>query len=312
MDDKLVSVIIPAFKADKYIGQTLASVGAQVYKNWEVIVVEDGFRDKTEEIVSQFKNSFPNNSVIFLRHEVNQGLPGTRNTAIKAASGAYIALLDADDIWEPEHLQIAVDTLTREKADLVYSSAYIFKDNPQIRDGIAGPTPEELKNFPDSLLIRIGSFIQPSTVVMRRQAIESVGLFNAEVRIAEDYDLFIRMADANLKFVYVNAKTCLWRRGHTSLSSNLIKLQEATANVMLKHRSTQCFSEGLWREKTLLACLYIAKYHSRKKPYKTAEFLFKAWTVMPLTKFKYLGGVALMLILALLNAPKTLIQKHNF
>lgn len=312
MDDKLVSVIIPAFKADKYLGQTFASVGAQAYRNWEVIVVEDGFRDKTEEIVSQFKNSFPENSVIFLRHEVNQGLPATRNTAIKAASGTYVALLDADDIWEPNHLQIAIKTLTAEQADLVYSTAYKFKDNPQIREGCFGPSPDQIKSFPDSLITYMGNFILPSTVVMRRKAIEQVGFFDAKTRVAEDYDLFIRMADANLKFVYVSERTCLWRRGHESLSSDAIRIKEANTNVMLKHSAAQCFSEGLWKETALFACLSISKDYAKTDPYKAAKFLFQAWKIKPLAKLKYLGGSIFMFTLALLAAPKKLIQKYNF
>lgn len=309
MHNQLVSVIIPAYKAEKYIEQTLASVGAQTYKRWEVIVVEDGSEDSTENIVEAFSFSFQENPVTFLRHEVNKGLPATRNTAIKQAQGEYIALLDADDLWEPSHLDVAIKALVSQQVDLVYSTAYKFKKTPQILEGTFGPTPEDLSCFPDSLLIRMGSFILPSTVVMRRQAIEQVGLFNPKVRVAEDYDLFIRMANAELKFVYVKERTCLWRRGHVSLSSDLIKIKEANANVMLKHGTSKCFSQGLWKEKTLLACLSISKYYSKENPYKAAEFLYKAWRTEPLVKCKYLGGVALMLLLTLLYAPKKRLQE---
>ena len=103
MSSPLISICIPAYKADRYLATTLASVGNQTYPNWELIVVEDGSRDRAEEIVTAFSATV-SQSVRFLRHEKNRGLPATRNTGIEAALGNWVALLDSDDLWKPEHL----------------------------------------------------------------------------------------------------------------------------------------------------------------------------------------------------------------
>src|ERR1039457_4756626 len=100
MNTPLVSICIPAYNAERFIPETLASVRAQTYKNWEVIVTEDGTKDSTEELLATFAKPVPQ-PVIYNRHEINRGLPHTRNTGIGAARGQWIAFLDADDFWEP-------------------------------------------------------------------------------------------------------------------------------------------------------------------------------------------------------------------
>ena len=104
MTEELISVIIPAFNAERYIGQALESVASQTYQNWEILVTNDGGTDDTLRIVAEFaqKNSQP---VRVLEHEQNSGLSAARNTAMRAARGEYIAFLDADDFWLPDHLE---------------------------------------------------------------------------------------------------------------------------------------------------------------------------------------------------------------
>src|SRR5687767_8608489 len=99
----LISICIPSYKADKYLGAALASVKEQTLTDWEVIVTEDGSKDRAEEIVKEFAATVTQ-TVVYQRHEVNRGLPATRNTSIAAARGEFIAFLDADDKWVAGHL----------------------------------------------------------------------------------------------------------------------------------------------------------------------------------------------------------------
>ena len=100
-----VSVVIPNFNHTRYVSEAIQSVLAQAYRSFEIIVVDDGSTDNCREVVSQFGNQ-----VHYIWQE-NQGLAGARNTAIRAAEGELIALLDADDKWHPSFLEKMVSLM---------------------------------------------------------------------------------------------------------------------------------------------------------------------------------------------------------
>lgn len=110
MKDNLpfVSVIIPAYNAEAFIGRTLESVLAQTYENIEVLVVDDGSRDRTAEIVASFAQK---DSRVILLKQQNAGVAAARNLAIEKSRGEYIAPLDADDIWYPSKLDKQVQCI---------------------------------------------------------------------------------------------------------------------------------------------------------------------------------------------------------
>ena len=110
----LVSVIMPCYKMGRFIGEALESVGRQTYANWEVIAVDDcGPEDGTREAVEGFAKQFPNNRVIYHRHEKNGGVSAARNTAIGMAQGEYLAFLDPDDAWDAAKLEFSVGAFTK-------------------------------------------------------------------------------------------------------------------------------------------------------------------------------------------------------
>src|SRR3981081_1852732 len=104
----LVSVLIPAFNAEETVADTLRSVRAQSYRNLEIIVVDDGSRDNTARIVSQFESE---DSRIRLIEQANSGVAAARNAAPAASSGSLIAPLDADDLWHPQKIELQVNNL---------------------------------------------------------------------------------------------------------------------------------------------------------------------------------------------------------
>ena len=101
MDD-LVSIIMPSFNTGKYITETIESVLAQSYKNWELIIVDDCSSDNTDEIVSTYLSD---DRIHYLKNEKNSGAAFSRNTALREAKGKWIAFLDSDDLWMPEKLE---------------------------------------------------------------------------------------------------------------------------------------------------------------------------------------------------------------
>lgn len=100
MTDTLVSIITPCYNGEKYISQTIRSVLEQTYENWEMIIVDDGSSDGSADII----RSFADPRITLLQQE-NSGSAAARNAGIRAARGRYLALLDADDLWEPEFLK---------------------------------------------------------------------------------------------------------------------------------------------------------------------------------------------------------------
>lgn len=98
----LVSIIMPSFNTGKYIMETIESVRAQSYKNWELIIVDDCSEDDTDEIVGKFLSD---KRIHYLKNEMNRGAAFSRNIALKMAKGKWIAFLDSDDLWMPEKLE---------------------------------------------------------------------------------------------------------------------------------------------------------------------------------------------------------------
>ena len=117
MDEKLVSVIIPAYNIEDYIGRCLDSIISQTYKNLEIIVVDDGSRDHTGEILDNYAKKDRRIKVI---HKENGGVSSARNKGIEAAEGDYIGFIDGDDLIEPEMYKTLVDLLEEENADIAH------------------------------------------------------------------------------------------------------------------------------------------------------------------------------------------------
>jgi glycosyltransferase involved in cell wall biosynthesis len=184
----LVSVIIPAYNASEWIAETVQSVLAQEFTDYEIIVVDDGSTDATGAVVARF----PQVRYIYQR---NGGQGAARNTGIRAAQGAYIALLDADDVWKPEKLRLQVALLQQTQLAWVYCDTYFFHG----RAGAISHT------YGDSGRLHTGDILQPLfldvfmssiTPVIRREVFDHVGYFNdiALVRNREDWDMFLRIA----------------------------------------------------------------------------------------------------------------------
>ena len=114
----LVSVIMPAYNAEKYIGEAIASVRAQTYENWELLILDDGSADRTAEIAQAYAQQDARIQV--LRNPQNMGVARTRNRGFDLAQGEWIALLDSDDRWRAQKLEKQLAVARSSDADIVY------------------------------------------------------------------------------------------------------------------------------------------------------------------------------------------------
>lgn len=124
MIDDLVSIIMPAYNAEKYIEEAIQSVLKQTYTNWELIIVNDCSTDKTEQIIKKYQEQDQRIRLCSLTK--NQGVANARNTAIKNAVGRYLAFLDSDDIWLQEKLEKQINFMKKNGYSFTYHSYRIF------------------------------------------------------------------------------------------------------------------------------------------------------------------------------------------
>jgi teichuronic acid biosynthesis glycosyltransferase TuaG len=199
----LVSIITPVFNALPFVSQTIDSVLNQTYQNWELILVDDGSTDGSYKKIEPY---LTDSRIKYILQE-NQGQGKARNTGIKASKGDFIAFLDSDDLWVPEKLDLQISLLIEQDIDLVYSNAFIInsygiRSDVVMKTGsLAGIQPESdlLQN-----LIRGNIFVPILTVMSKREAIiSSLGFDESpDLKNAEDFDLWIRMASLGSKFFF--------------------------------------------------------------------------------------------------------------
>ena len=210
----LVSVIIPTYNRADLVRRAIQSVLSQTYRNFEIIVVDDGSTDNTEEIVRSFKDS----RICYIRYKENRGGSAARNTGIKAARGEFIAFLDSDDEWLPSKLskQMAIFQAAPEQLGVVYCGVY-FVDYQSDRI-IETIVPDYRGNILKVILSRGSGPSLPSTVV-RKECFGRVGLFDERFLSYQDTDLWIRISQM-YEFDFV--EDCLMRvsRNHEQISTD--------------------------------------------------------------------------------------------
>jgi glycosyltransferase involved in cell wall biosynthesis len=188
--EPLVSVVIPVYNAARFIERSIVSVIEQTYRPLEIIVVDDCSSDGTGEYVTSLGHPL----VTLVRLEVNSGAAHARNVGIKLARGKYIALLDADDRWLPDKLSRQVAFLESDPTLVLVGCNFVY-----VRDGMPGSRlfdralpPSDNKDAWKTLLKY--PFISTPCAVFRRDMLEKIEPFDEKLVIAEDQDLWIRLA----------------------------------------------------------------------------------------------------------------------
>ena len=217
MNNPQVSVVIPTHNRSKLIKETIESVLSQTYKEFEIIVVDNGSTDDTREVVCSIDDER-----IRYYYQENTGSPTKpRNRGIQLAKGKYIAFLDSDDLWLPEKLEKQIPILDNHpEVGLVYSDAYKVDSGEIIGRVFEDVKPCRGNIFPELFL---GNFISCLTVVVRKTVLDKVGIFNPDFAIAQDYDLFLRIARF-FKVEYVDLPLAKYRvhPGNLSRNSSLV------------------------------------------------------------------------------------------
>jgi GT2 family glycosyltransferase len=269
-----ISICIPAYQAERYLPDALASVRRQSFADWELIVTEDGSRDSTEAIVRAFADTGPQ-PVRYERHADNRGLPATRNTGIAGARADWIALLDADDLWNPGHLQSLATTAAQTPAGLVHAGSVLFESDTGRPLEERAPAATAIAEFPRSLFN--GTYlIQPSSVLLSRSLWERVGGFDPSFRYVEDREMWIRCARAGARFAYTGTSTCRYRRHAAALSRHGPAMALACAQLFEKNLDWEGVPRRLRRAQAAAAWLAAGRIALRIDPRAAREYFGRA------------------------------------
>jgi glycosyltransferase involved in cell wall biosynthesis len=219
-----ISVIIPAYNAERTILETIESVRQQTFSDFELVIINDGSTDKTLALVSAIND--PRLRVVSYE---NGGLSVARNRGIANVSGNFIAFLDADDLWTPDKLELQLEALQRQpSAGVAYSWTLNMSEDGQVFH------PGAFVHFEGNVLpdLLVSNFIaNGSNPLIRRQAIDSIGEFDPSVPPSADWDYWLRLA-AKWAFVVVPKPQILYRHSSSSMSARIELMEKHNLAVL--------------------------------------------------------------------------------
>jgi len=232
--DDLISIVVPVYKAEKYIEKTLYAVFAQTYVNWELVLVIDGEMDRSEQVIREVlqREGKQDQALIILR-ERNEGPASARNKGVMAANGRYIAYLDADDFWMPEKLEKELQFLKEKEAGFVFTG-YEFGDEEAAPTGKIVRVPEQL-TYKQALK---NTTIFTTTVMFDTTVIPKEMIQMPEVK-SEDTALWWKILRQGYIAYGLDENLAIYRRPSKSLSANKL---EAVRRIWNLYRNVEKLS----------------------------------------------------------------------
>jgi glycosyltransferase involved in cell wall biosynthesis len=244
----LVSVVIPTYNHAHFLGCALQSVLDQTYRKWEAIVIDNHSQDNTDEVVQSFQDQ----RITLLKVRNNGVIAASRNMGIRAAQGDWIAFLDSDDFWYPGKLEIAINGIKENPSiDVCSTDEMLVNQSTGSRTLLKyGPY---RPNFYRRLLVT-GNCLSPSATLVRREFLNTKSILfreNAEFVTAEDYDLWMLLAQAGAKFHFIHLVQGEYLIHATNSSGQVERHAQNTINVIRDHvyklQSFQMDRDRLWR-----------------------------------------------------------------
>ena len=270
----LISICIPAYRAEKYLLETLESIGSQSFQDWEIIVTEDGSSDRTEAIVEEFAKSV-SQTVRYTRHDPNRGLPETRNAGFAHAKGEWLAIVDADDLWTANHLSSLVATQKASNADIVFSSCDIFESATGEVTETRGCTPDYAAD-PGPPLFLGKLVIQPSTVLFNRNLVAKVGGFSKDFPICNDLEFWLRLYTTRAVFAHTGQTSCLYRKHPDAMSTKTAELIAEVGKIRSHYKGQAGIGVKESRNAAAVAYFNAFRISRKNNPRQSGIWLLKS------------------------------------
>jgi glycosyltransferase involved in cell wall biosynthesis len=300
-DSSLISIIIPAYNAENFLAETIDSVLNQTYANWELIVVNDGSTDNTLKIIKQYCEKDARIKII---DKKNEGVSIARNKGFKNTSGAYLAFLDADDKWHEDNLSEKLKVLQiKTEIGLVHADMQFMSENSDIqKEYFSGKEGNILK----SLLLWDGTNIpSPSSILVRRETIQNVGLFDTELSTAADQEFFFRIA-SRYEVAHIPMVLGFYRFHSSNMHKNIALMERDHHLAYLKAKKNGLF-HSYWFQRRCFSNLFLiiaaSWWGSNKK--RSIIFFIKSFFMYPI-------NIIIIIKKLFLKLNNNKLNSHNF
>ncbi len=295
-----VTVVIPAFDIAPFVRETLDSVFAQTYNNFEVVLINDGSSD-TEKLKAVLE---PYLERIVYAEQKNMGASRARNTAICLARGEYLAFLDGDDIWLPDFLLSQVEYLEKNNLDMVYCDAELFGAPLFEGERYTRTSPSRGKVTTESLISAECNVITSGTL-MKKAWVEHLDMFDTELPRMQDFDLWYRLAKNGAAIGYQSAVLVKYRVRADSLSGSNVERSYRNIralNVIHEKYGLTESERGVWDAQMMV---YEAEYELEQGKFSLTKGDFPEARAHIVKANKYFRKPKLFLLTALLKiSPK--------
>lgn len=247
----LVSIIIPCYNAEKYIAETIQSVINQTYKNWELMVVNDGSTDNSPDIIKEFVAN--DNRIAFI-DKPNSGVSDSRNKGLAKAKGAYIAFLDADDVWNFQYLEKQIENLQANLYTISYTACQLINQKGEkLQQYIRGENTPQLNDF---LLQKANYNTNPSGIVYEKKCFENVSGFDINLSNNADQDILIQMLAKGNIIGYIDEFLWDYRMHDNNMSKNIVVLEKDTLYLFNKCANQKLFT-NFWFKQKCFSIMYL-------------------------------------------------------
>lgn len=279
----LVSIIIPTLNRAHLIGETLDSILAQTYKNWECIIVDDGSSDNTDEVVGYYVAKDPRFRYYHRPPEHLRGGNGARNFGFKVSKGQYVNWFDSDDVMFTDKLEKKMALIISTNCDFVVCKGALYNDQPKIT-----PIPWPLHKNDNTLFNHVMgkiAFVTNGPLFKKSFLLESNQLFNEQLLVRQEWEYFNRLLLSNPSFEIISEPLYFFRKLESGIRGNhsykkvisKIKAEELTFNN-LKVCNLISKEQQLLYSKTLIRrCL---KFYSTLKPIDKLKIFYYTFSVV--------------------------------
>lgn len=228
--DKLVSIIMPVYNSARYLSEAIESCLDQTYRKFELIIIDDGSNDDSKEIIEFYWRKYPDKIKVHF-FQKNQGAAAARNKGIKMARGDYLVFADSDDIQDKERIQQIIESIKRDKVDMVFNNCLMIDENGQSLGKDLG-FPEILNNSNGLLLSLQRNYFWIGLAIVKN---DRLVYFDESLMRSEDYDLFLKLLFHGWKFTFIKEPLVKYRIHSGNNSSDYEKARKATIKILNKY-----------------------------------------------------------------------------
>jgi glycosyltransferase involved in cell wall biosynthesis len=253
-----ISVIIPTYNRAQFLPQALDSVLEQTFQDLEIIVIDDCSTDHTPDVLRPYQSR-----IVYSRVPENRGVAYARNLGLQRAQGDYIAFLDSDDFWKSEKLQKQRDFLKKcPEYSLVATQCLVkvIDDNFQTLEYVLK---EEVHYELSYENIFKRPFIMPSSLLVKKQCFQEIGLFDESLRVLEDIDMYLRMA-RYYKIGFINEPLTVYTRGHEKNRRDSLDVRINRLKISEKNYDPALISKRVYKRRMSSLHAHIGKHYIQR------------------------------------------------